>query len=178
MRIFLAIDLPAKVKEALDLQLDALKKNYPQFTWVQKENFHITLIFFGETEKVKEIKSKITDAIYDAARFHLYSLGTDVFVSKKLILFVDFRREKKLEALVAKVEDFLNLRREKKFVPHLTIARAKLSSKQQYFALKKKMQKLALTIDFPVEKIYLYQSVLEGKRPSYKKLAKFTLIQS
>ncbi len=179
MRLFLAIEVPNNIKDKLDNQLKKLKKLYPQFNWVQKENFHITLYFFGERDDVDKIKKTINDLIWDQEEFYLYSFDLDVFVKNNLIVYLNFYREKKIENLVEIIKKrFLNHDFfVKKFIPHLTIARSSKSSKQQYFALKRYLKHNSIEISFLVDKIVLYQSILSNQRPIYKKLATFNLLK-
>jgi len=180
MRLFLAVDLPVKVKKQLDEQLEKIKKEYPQFNWVSVENFHVTIHFFGETDQVEKIKKRIKDIIWDQTRFFLYSLDADVFVNHKLVVYLTFRREKKIEELAERIKSNFsaNSVNERKFVPHLTLARGPRSSKQQYFVLKKRLQNLQVDISFPVKKIVLFESILNGRKPIYKKVASFKLLNN
>jgi len=177
MRLFLAIDLPVKIKKDLSQQLSQIKKEYQDITWVEPENFHITLHFFGEISNYKKIIEKIEEAIYDQDRFYLYSLNVNLFINHKIIFYLGFRREKILEKLVDKIKSSLLIFDKKKFIPHLTFARYRIPSKQQYFVLKKKFSRLNIDINFPVNKIILFQSILTMKKPLYKKIAIFNLIK-
>src|SRR3989339_1986796 len=122
MRLFLAVDLPVKVKKQLDEQLSDFKKEYPQFNWVSEENFHITIHFFGETNKVEQIKKRIKDLLWDQTGFYLYSFDADVFANHKLVVYLTFRREKKIEGLAEKIKSNFDVNsvNERKFVSHLT----------------------------------------------------------
>lgn len=177
MRLFLAIDIPDNIKSKLERQVNFLKKQYPQFNWVSAENFHITIHFFGERDDLEKIKEKINKLIWNQFIFHLYSLNVDVFVNNKLVVYLNFRREKKIEELaqIIKSNFDINLANSKKFIPHLTLARGPRSSKQQYFALKRKLSKTKIDIFFPVDKIILFESILSEKKPIYKKIASFSL---
>lgn len=179
MRLFLAVELPKKVKEELNIQLKGIKKEYPQFIWVDPENFHLTIHFFGERNDVDNIKKKIKDIIWDQASFYLYSFILDVFVNNKLVIYLTFYREKKIEELAEKIKSNFdgNLVVDRKFIPHLTLARGPRSSKQQYFALKKRLEKTNIDISFSVKKVVLFESILIGSKPVYKKLAKFNLLK-
>jgi 2'-5' RNA ligase len=178
MRLFLAIELSSKIKQELQGQLDSVKKKYPEFSWVTQENFHITIHFFGETDKVDSIKAKIKDLAYDQENFHLYSGAVEVIANHKLLIYLTFRREKKLEQLASLIDNNFDPNRYSnlKFVPHLTLARARRSSKQQYFVLKKRMEKLIIDISFKVSRIVLFESVLSGGKPLYKRVAAFKLL--
>ena len=186
MRLFLAINLPQKTKEEIEASLNDLKKEYPNFIWVPKENFHITLFFYGETNSFKKIKEKVSDLIYDIPPFYLYSRNIDLFAGKKIVIYLNFEREKILETLFTKINhyfsslyktNYTNYSQRKKYIPHLTLARYKIPSKQQYFLLKKKLKKNNINISFVVEKVVLFQSIIGGHRPIYRQLASFPLLK-
>lgn len=176
MRLFLAIDLPSKVKDSLDGQLLELRKKYPDFMWVDKNNYHITLLFLGESNRQQKIIEKVKAAIFDQEHFYLYSTQTDLFMKNKITIYLEFRRERKIEQLVEVIKKSLALENSSKYTSHLTLARCRIPSKQQYFVLKKALHKQNLEIEFPVKKFYLYESILTGKNATYKKLASFSLI--
>lgn len=179
MRLFLAVEVPEKVKSQLDGQLIEIRKQYPEFNWVTPENFHITVYFFGEIKNTDSVKQRIKDLIYDQTEFHLYSTDVDVIANEKLLMYINFRREKKLESLAGKMTrsfDFMNAGR--KYVPHLTIGRGRKSSKQQYFVLKKRAEKIPVDISFRVGKVVLYESIITHKRPVYRKIAVFPLLKN
>ena len=177
MRLFLAINLPASVKRSLSQQLEKLNEDYPHFSWVPQENFHITIHFFWEIGQADVIKKRIEEAVYNVSSFNLYSTGCDLFINQKIVLYVYFRREKKAEELASNINKILQIKDKKKFIPHITIGRYKVPSKQQYLNLRKKLRQLRLEIDFPVTKIYLVQSIMTGKKPTYKKIAAFSLLK-
>jgi len=178
MRLFLAIDLPQKTKKDLSDQISELKLDKPDFQWVSQKNYHITLFYYGETNNLKKIKKELKDILYDQESFHLYSAKADLFITTKILIYLGFYREKKIEELEEKIrQKFGNFQKEVKFIPHLTLARCRIPSKQQYFVLKKKLSKLNIEIDFPVKKLILFESILGGKFPVYKKIAEFSLLQ-
>lgn len=73
-------------------------------------------------------------------------------------------------------EFYFDFAQQKKYLPHLTLARCRIPSKQQYLLLKKRLKKINIKVDFPVKKITLFQSILSGKKPVYKKIDTFNLI--
>jgi 2'-5' RNA ligase len=178
MRLFLAIDLPTEIKRIIFFQTDIIRKKYPQYRWVSEENYHITLYFFGEVKDVNKIKENIKKAIWDINSFFLYSRNLDVFSTNKHIIYLNFYRQKEIERLVLKLKSIFNPinKNERKFIPHLTLARGKRSSKQQYFALEKKLSDIKINISFPVKKIFLFESILSEEKPIYRKIASFSLL--
>ena len=176
MRLFLAIDLPTKVKKQISNQINMLKIDHPDFNWVEENNFHITLFFLGEVMEPERVARKIKDALYDQEMFYLYSNEAGLFMNSKIVVYLGFRREKKTEELVNKVKQAFQIKDTKRFIPHLTLARYRIPSKQQYFVLKKRLRSLKVNVEFPVKKLILFQSILETGRPFYKKIKSFELL--
>jgi len=56
MRLFIAIDLPEEVKRELWLLALALERQAEQARVVPPENYHLTLLFIGETKRVNEVR--------------------------------------------------------------------------------------------------------------------------
>ncbi len=176
MRLFLAIDIPDKVKHQIHDQLYHIQKEYADFNWVSPENYHITIQFYGETDEEKKLKKQLEDALYDQESFYLYSTDVDLFMRNRIIIYLNFRREKKIEELFKKLGHLPDNNHHEKFIPHLTLARCRIPSKQQYFVLKKRLSKLEIDASFHVKEIYLFESHLGGKKPEYKKMDKIKLL--
>lgn len=176
MRLFLAIDIPQKIKEKIDKKLFFFRQKYPQFQWVDKENFHITLHFFGERDDEEKIKKKIADLLWDQFSFFLYSFNLDVFFNRRLLVYLTFNREKKIEELAYKIRNHYQ-KNNLKFIPHLTVARGAPSSKQQYFALKNFLKKIKIDVSFLVDEVVLFESILTQAKPVYRKIATFKLLE-
>ena len=144
-------------------------------TWVDPEDFHITVYFIGEVESTDYIKKIVEEATFETRPFQLFARGTDFFFGNKLTFYIDFHKEKMLYDMMEKLNEGFNDPNNKEIIPHLTIGRYKKPSKQQYLLIKKKIQNLLLDFEFSVNKIYLIESISKGKKPVYKKLAEFTL---
>lgn len=183
MRVFLAIDLPQTVKKKIFQRIEIIRNYYSHYNWVNQENYHITLFFFGEIDEseIEKIKRKISNGIWDIKPFYLYTRSISVFSKQKHVLYINFYREKEIELLATKIRNLFDNKyktNKQKYIPHLTLARGKRSSKQQYFALLKKLKKINIKIGFSVNKIKLYQSILTPERPVYKQLWEFNLNKS
>lgn len=178
MRLFLAVDLPDKTKKSIAEQLEAFKKEYPYFRWVDPSRYHITLHFFGNKRDPEKLKDQIEEAVYDVEPFRMYSGETDLFMKNTIILHLEFQRNRMLEKLVSQVREKFQTGNSMKFMAHLTIARYRIPSKQQYLLIKKKVQRLDIDVDFLVSQITLYNSVIEGEKPLYETIAKIALQKS
>src|ERR1700740_2263337 len=53
MRLFVALEIPAAVRENLAALLNSLRGVSPQTRWVRPENLHVTLKFIGEMAEAK-----------------------------------------------------------------------------------------------------------------------------
>lgn len=175
MRLFLAIDLPKEAKRAISTQLVFFKKEYPYFRWVDETRYHITLHFFGYRTDAENLVKQIKDAVFDVEAFRMYSDGTDLFIKNTIILYLTFQRNRMLEKLVSQVRSAVQDPLITKFVPHLTIARYRIPSKQQYFLIRKKVGKLEIDVDYEVSQITLFNSVIESEKPLYETIETISL---
>lgn len=181
MRLFLAIDLPEAAKAALAQQLVPLQKEYPVFNWVQPQNYHLTVHFFGETPKSKEIIEKTKQILYDQEQFYLYATEIDFFMKKNvnITIYLTFRRERLLEELIGKARDAFEqeFRETNPFVPHITLARCRIPSRQQYFHMKKKIQRVGIDLEFPVKAVTLFESIISDRKPVYREVVRIPLAE-
>jgi len=173
MRVFLAIDLPSKVKADLENQLTEIKREYPMVDWIPSKNYHVTINFFGEidNDNKNKIVNRLKEFFFDKKTFYLYSTIAGLFINKKIIIYLNFRKEKELLSIEQQISQ-----KKTGYFPHLTLARYRIPSKQQYFVLKKRVKKLKIDIFFPVKKTYLFQTLPHGKFPVYKKISQFNLL--
>ncbi len=134
-RIFLALSVDEALKQSLlpivkKLRTGADAKEL-NIIWSPPDNWHITLIFLGDTpvEKIAEIK-KVTDAFsaaQEAFPIHLRQLGgfPDEFQTR--VLWAGVARSRELMNLRAGLVDSLKpigfSDEEREFYPHLTLAR-------------------------------------------------------
>ncbi len=176
MRLFLAIDLPKKTKVALTEQLKPLRLKYPDFSWIDSQSYHITTHFIGETTQVKQLEEKISQALYDQEKFYLYSFGLNMFMQNRITIYLNFIREKRLEMIVEQLRLRTGVVEEKKFIPHLTVAKYRIPSKQQYFLLQKNLAKQKIDIELEVKKMVLFQTVVQAGKSVYKKVRDFDLL--
>lgn len=123
-RLFTALEVPRDAA----LSLSLLRGGLPGARWVDGENFHITLRFFGDVEG--HVADEIADAL-DRVRRHAFTMslsGVGAFGGKKPhALWAGVTASPDLSALQAEIErrcQRLGLPADpRKFVPHVTLAR-------------------------------------------------------
>lgn len=179
MRLFIAIDLPEKVKKALKKAQKAL----PQAKMSLAGGFHLTLKFLGEcSEEIKaKVESELKKVKFEPFEAHVGEIGVFGAVRPRVIWAgvkcpkSVFETVKEIEARMAR----LGFAVENRFVPHLTLARVKYIKNPKDFTGKLKEISIAKicggadTMKFQVKEFFLFQSRLSSKGAVYAKLAKF-----
>ena len=62
MRLFVAVDFPEEVKRALSALSFELVRQADAGRTIPRENFHVTLVFIGETLRVSDVSEAMVDA--------------------------------------------------------------------------------------------------------------------
>ncbi len=135
MRLFVALEIPAAVREnlaALMKELGALEKQTSgkRARWVRPENLHVTLKFLGEAaaNKLNEIVAALS-TVRSGRPAELQFRGLGFFPGEKRarVLWAGIEASPNLAAIAGNIEqrlDPLGFPREKRaFTPHLTLAR-------------------------------------------------------
>jgi len=169
-RLFIAIDVPRKIKE----KILGFEPHFSEASWAKPENMHLTLVFLGNTDynqipdiitaldSVKddsfEVVFSVIDGFPNLRRPHTLWIG----IQENPALF--YLREKIIKGLS---ELNLNID-EKKFIPHLTIARFK------------KRRPIELRMEdnfgkFKAKEFILFDSVLSKEGPKHQIIKKFQL---
>ena len=133
IRAFIAIELPAELKNELTVLEAQLKKNSPPVVkWVDPNSIHITLKFLGEiaTDSIDEVMLAIEEAVQGIAPFELEvrELGAFPSLDRAQVIWVGVKGElEKIAQLQKNIEanaEQLGFSRESRaFSPHLTLGR-------------------------------------------------------
>lgn len=177
MRLFLGIELPQIERESLYKQLVPLIRKYPSFRWTHPDSYHATFQFFGEVEDVEKLKESIKTTLFDKKRFTLYGVGLDMFQTTELVLHMTYRREKMIDEVVHALEkNYPTFVKQRAFIFHTCIGRAPRSSKQQFFLLRKILEKTDISISYPVDALTLYSSAKNSEGRKFTKIEDFPLV--
>ncbi|MCX7719912.1 MAG: RNA 2',3'-cyclic phosphodiesterase [Dictyoglomus thermophilum] len=134
-RLFIAIELEDSIKDhILSFQKELKNSVLGDVKWVERENFHLTIKFLGETPEnlIDDIKGILDETSYYFEPFYISLEGFGAFPSLKSPRVLWIGIEEGLGGL-EKVFDFIEKRLVKKgfrkedrpFSPHLTLGRVK-----------------------------------------------------
>lgn len=172
MRIFTAVEIPEEAK----LSIYNLIKNInteANVKWVKKDNFHVTLKFFGEVKSLSTLENILKDAVSDFEPFHVSLSGLGAFPSKSRakVLWVGLGKgENELKDIYKNIEDKavdLGFKKEERnYTPHITFGRVKkgiLKFPEIEFSYP----------SFLATKITLFESILKPSGPIYRVINRF-----
>lgn len=184
VRAFIAINLPADLKDSLESKLLHLKKISSGAKWVRKENLHITLKFLGTTEEAQI--AAITDVLQEVSlkykSFEIAYEETGGFpnIRRPKVIWIGIRDKSALIEIGSEIEEKLEKlgfpKESRKFSPHLTVARVKEA--KNYSSLEKKLKELE-KIEFgtmTANSIALMKSDLEQSGAKYSIIEEFRLL--
>jgi 2'-5' RNA ligase len=187
MRVFIAIQLPAAIKETLSGIQHKLKAENLNINWVKAQNLHLTLKFLGDIpceqlEKIHRIIAEVA-GITAGFKIKLEKLGVFPNLRAGRIIWVGANQpplelKQFAEQLETKLTDTGIPRENRDFCAHITIGRIK-----NYLGpsdLKKALDKIGMDMpdykwEFDCEKITLFESVLGPAGPTYTALKEFNL---
>jgi RNA 2',3'-cyclic 3'-phosphodiesterase len=180
MRLFVALDLPGEVCDALERAVAELKIHAPEARWSNRESFHLTLKFLGHADDT--LLPQITAAlaqIHSAQAVYLALRGVGFFPDEKQprVMFCAVEHSPHLPELAATIESRLEplgfAREARNYVPHITLARlGPARGVHKLVAAAEPLASYHFGAVSPRE-FHLYQSVLQPQGSVYKKLATF-----
>jgi len=177
-RLFAAIKIhPSATYTSLFHQLSA-SLNHERIKWVEPENTHLTLKFFGETDenKIPAIIAALQAAASRSKPFTLEIANTGIFGSRydPKVIWFGINKNKELEHLAENIFSGLETcgwtRDRQNFVPHLTIGRIKeLKDKKLFQQVISKYNSIEIQQQ-NVTEVILYESILTREGPIYVKV--------
>ena len=148
---------------------------HERIKWIEPENIHLTLKFFGETDeaKIPAIRQAIETAVAQSKPFTLKIANTGIFGSHydPKVLWFGIEKQDELDSLAQNF--FIELAKcgweadRQNFVPHLTIGRIKeLKDKPLFQKIISKYNTAEIQKE-NVTEIILYESILRREGPLY-----------
>jgi 2'-5' RNA ligase len=134
IRTFIALDMQAEVKAALEKYVQPLKSLRGRISWVKPENLHLTLKFLGDTpaNRLEEIAAALQEAAATVEPFSATVASSGVFPNAEYprVLWIGLDEKsgallKLAKAIDERMQQFGFAKEKRLFAPHLTIGRAK-----------------------------------------------------
>lgn len=135
MRLFVALEIPASVRESLGALITELRETASRVSdkhprWVRAENLHVTLKFIGEVtlDKSQGIRAALTSIRSDSpVEMKFGGLGFFPNDKQPKVFWAGIRATGNLATLAADIDAALSAqgvgRETREFAPHLTLAR-------------------------------------------------------
>ena len=184
IRAFIAVDIDKKNRQALLEIQEELKKINADLKFVEPENIHLTLHFLGNTtlDEVELMKQKLITPISEFPPFTIRPENIGAFPDREhpRVIWIGIGEgEKELTTLQEKIVQVLkNSGREideRKFHPHLTLARIRSNKNKHFLTETLKKIKLPEFKKILVKEVILFQSTLTPQGPVYNILTKWEL---
>jgi len=182
-RLFAAVHV-APFREFRD-QFSSLQQGlrFADIKWVNPENIHITLKFFGETaeDRIPDIHCILKQVSSRHRPFGFTIEDTGIFGSSynPRVVWFGIQGAQALTALaqdVLKEVESIGWERDRQnFVPHITIGRVKDVKDKRLFQDVIDDHKKAFIQEVSVTEFRLYESILQPQGPIYKVLENFEL---
>jgi 2'-5' RNA ligase len=186
LRLFVAIELPGEVREALGrLQHELQRRGLEKLRWVRPEGIHLTLKFLGATpaEKAPAIQEALASAVIGISRHELAlgKLGT-FGGGRPRVLWVDLVGDlDAVRELQERSETALNPlgfeREARSWSPHLTLARVRPETAREVASpLGSAIAEAKPAAGaIPVREVCLMRSTLRPSGAVYERVAAFPL---
>ena len=185
-RVFLAIRFSEN--EFLGQYINTIQSQLraEKIKWIDSNNIHLTLKFFGPIEEslLKKIKISLENALKSQQTFEISFNKLGIFGSKyqPRVLWMGLQNDEKiinLESIISQELTKIGITTDRQnFVPHLSIARIKHLASKKYFQSVIDRHNDFDSKEILIDRIFLYQSILRPEGPIYKVLKEFKLEQS
>ena len=186
LRLFVAIELPGEVREALGrLQHELQRRGLEKLRWVRPESIHLTLKFLGETqaEKVPAIQDALARAAGPGKPDQVTLGGLGMFGNRRSprVLWIGVQSVPEVFELYTRIADELSgqgfPREQRPFSPHLTLARVR---PEVALEVRPAMVEAIDTVEaphstIPVREVSLMRSTLRPSGAVYERIAAFAL---
>lgn len=185
MRLFVALEIPADVRDNLAVFLKDMRERSEQLAekgvrWVRPENLHVTLKFIGEVAeaRLEGIRAALSTVRSEATlAVRLRGLGFFPNENRPAVLWTGLDAATQLPTLATDIDDALatqGITKEKRaFVPHLTVAR--LATPMLHEKLRQAIRKNAEREfgSFDAREFHLVESKLKPTGAEYTSLGSF-----
>lgn len=183
MRAFLAIEIDEYIKNKInETQHLIQEKDSSKIKYVETENIHLTLKFFGEIneKQLNEITEIISNIIerYDKYSLKIVNIGAFPNIYRPRVIWTGIKDNNVTANLIKELDEEFNklgFDKERDYVPHITIGRVKNVADKEKLSATLKLLKKRYHGKMEVKKICIKSSKLTPDGPIYKNIREFEL---
>jgi RNA 2',3'-cyclic 3'-phosphodiesterase len=184
VRLFVALDLTDEIREALRQPIAKLKPLAKSARWARPEGMHVTLKFIGHVDpaKVEAIIAALA-TVRSNAPVEMQIRGVGFFPHKRQprVLWCGIEASANLAPLAAEIERTLEPlgipREERKFTPHLTLARLKDSHGVDNFVRAAEEMKSHVFGSARASEFHVFESMTKPSGAEYRKIASYAFVK-
>jgi 2'-5' RNA ligase len=176
MRLFIALPLPAGVKE----KLLNLRQPVKGMRWQCKDQLHLTLKFVGEVDETTtdELRKKLGKIVHPKLSLTIAGMGYFPESKHPKVVWVGIDENASLKELHKKIEDQCQIfgipPESRSFKPHVTISRTKNTPKRAVTSFINKHKKFTVR-DISIQEFVLYESKLHPDGARHQRVATYIL---
>jgi RNA 2',3'-cyclic 3'-phosphodiesterase len=183
VRLFVALDLPSPVRQAITELIAKLQPKSRGARWIKSENLHITLKFIGhvENEKLSPIQTALSPIrISQSVELHFRGMGFFPNEHRPRAFWCGIASSPNLAELAANLDRALvplGIEPETRpFTPHLTLARFKSDEGIREVVHTATDMKSTDFGSATETNFHLYESLLKSTGAQYNRLASFPFV--
>ena len=183
MRLFAAVQVSDAVRENLSRWIKQMKQSLEiplKIKWVEGDNIHLTLKFFGEVkeEGLDNLRKCLGSAVKNIPGFNMEARGIGAFPNfqNPRVIWAGIYDSGEITRLAQAIEKMATEQgfhaNDKPFSPHLTLARLNRPARRGLAdVLEKNAQNFFGAT--PVDALYLIQSALTPQGPRYQEVERW-----
>ena len=180
MRVFIAIDLPNEIREALSVIQRELRPSTSTARWVAPDSIHITLKFIGEIrdKRIEDIDAALKGLTWKPFTITVRSVGFFPGNRSPRVFWAGLEAptmEALAEQFDARLEQVGFEKEKRAFRPHVTLARAKNSRMDPALVSAAALYEGRQFGSFAVDRVFLFKSTLKPAGALHERLREYLL---
>ncbi len=184
VRLFVALDLTEEIREALREPIAKLKPLGKNARWAHPEGIHVTLKFIGHVDasKLDAIRAAL-GTVQSNAAVEMQIRGVGFFPDERRprVFWCGIEASANLAPLAAEIERALEPlgipREERKFAPHLTLARLKDSHGVDNLVRATEEMKSRVFGSARACEFHLFESMTKPSGAEYRKIESYAFVK-
>lgn len=183
MRTFLAIEIDDYIKNKINETQQIIQDDESaSIKYVETENIHLTLKFFGEInedqlDKIVEITGETIEK-YEKYPLKIVNIGSFPNIYRPRVIWTGIKDKNVTAGLIEELDEKFNeigFEKERNYVPHITIGRVKHIDNKENLANTLKKLKKRYHGKMEVKSVCIKSSKLTPNGPIYKNIREFKL---